>query len=1174
MPQRPSFAILVSVLLIAFAAVPARAQSLVWRINCGGNAEIAPSGPPFMADVPYSPGGAGYVKGNIQSVLLPIGGAGNSIPIVTQTAREGWREYRFDVPNGAYVVRMTFAEVDSNVQGPGLRKFDIRIQGVPFLTDLDIASRVGIQYSTECAAAANVSNGHISISASMDKDPSLLNAIEVWNWPADSTGPAAPPSFAAKPGFHRNILTWAPSPAADVSGYIIVRSDAASGPFVPIASVWPAPARFLDESAPVGTTVYYQIVAADVFGNAGAPTPAVSCAAMANADSPAPVYQLAVDPANIKILDQSVFTDPYAEVPAVFTYKGQSHDVEVRYRGANSRRYSKKGWKIKFSENDLFQGVRELNLKAHYEDFSMAREPAAAWLYDAAGQAVSTHRAARLEINGVDRGVFDSVEQVDEFYLSAHGRDTGGSVYEVGAPFVPLPNPSDYELFYDKKTNKNTGYDDLIAFIQTINFTPAPVFDTTIAGIFDVDGYLTYLAVIGWLGDGDSVLHNAMLLDDLSLGRWEMIPWDTDLGFGAYPFSTTTKTDYSIDFGAAGSPDEPTVGSNILKTRILGVPAFRWRYCEKLKALMAGPVAPAALGAAIDAYSNSNHKEASADVAKWGWESDDLYNSGPGILKSYIPARTAFLQSQLQAYEPSAPPTAIWINEIMADNASTVADEAGEYDDWLELYNSTSLPFDAGGMILTDDIASQTGWRIPAGTTIPPQGYLRIWCDNDPAQGPFHATFKLKREGETLALFDSNGQTMRDFIAFGPQAPDVSFGRFPDGGAFFQYFGQPTPGAANTNIGNLPPKITGVHHAPVAPTPADSVTIQCITIDSNGVAGVVLSWRISGGIFQSASMAAVEANLYQIIIPPQPTGTTVEYYIEAQDGLGKHAVEPSHAPQDLYSYTSMSPVAGAIRINELMADNASTFADEFGQFDDWIELYNSSNASIDVGGMYLTDDLTKPKKWKIPAGTSVGAKSTLLFWADGTPAQGPLHTNFKFDKQGESAGLFDSDANLNGFLDGFSFGLQTTDVSLGLLPDGGPVRVKITNPSPGHVNIPAQTANVAYDLAAPAASSIHLSPAGSAHVGQTFHYLLSGGPPNASGYALFGGDSLLLDVPPYGTLLINPEIYTTFTTDNQGNAAPAVDVPNDPFFVNFTFYAQVYIPGAGLSSAVASTIGP
>jgi hypothetical protein len=144
-------------------------------------------------------------------------------------------------------------------------------------------------------------------------------------------------------------------------------------------------------------------------------------------------------------------------------------------------------------------------------------------------------------------------------------------------------------------------------------------------------------------------------------------------------------------------------------------------------------------------------------------------------------------------------PPGVRINEFLADNASVNRDEAGEYDDWVELYNDSAVAVVLDGLYLTDDVAQPTRWPFPAGTTIPPGGYLLVWCDGDTGQGPLHASFRLDRDGEEIGLFDSDahGNVPLDTVVFGPQQEDISYGRLPDGTDGWEALDPPTPGGGN-----------------------------------------------------------------------------------------------------------------------------------------------------------------------------------------------------------------------------------------------------------------------------------------------------------------------------------------------------------------------------------------
>ena len=141
------------------------------------------------------------------------------------------------------------------------------------------------------------------------------------------------------------------------------------------------------------------------------------------------------------------------------------------------------------------------------------------------------------------------------------------------------------------------------------------------------------------------------------------------------------------------------------------------------------------------------------------------------------------------------------INEFMASNSRYTQDQQGHYDDWIEIYNYGTSAVNIGRMYLTDNLSVPTRWRIPDGnpaaTTIPPQSYLLIWADNDTTDSGLHANFKISTVGEEIGLFDTDGSTLIDSVAFGDQTIDISYGRYPDANDNWRFFGLPSPGRQN-----------------------------------------------------------------------------------------------------------------------------------------------------------------------------------------------------------------------------------------------------------------------------------------------------------------------------------------------------------------------------------------
>lgn len=122
-------------------------------------------------------------------------------------------------------------------------------------------------------------------------------------------------------------------------------------------------------------------------------------------------------------------------------------------------------------------------------------------------------------------------------------------------------------------------------------------------------------------------------------------------------------------------------------------------------------------------------------------------------------------------------------------------------------------------------------------------------------------------------------------------------------------------------------------------------------------------------------------------------------------------------------------------INEVMANNDEAVPGPNGDYPDWIELYNGGTETVDLSGMYLTDDLSDVDEWEFPSGTVIEAGEFLVIWADNTDESGSLHASFSLNASGESVHLFAADAVTQ--IDSAVFGEQFDDISYGRLPDGG-----------------------------------------------------------------------------------------------------------------------------------------
>lgn len=159
---------------------------------------------------------------------------------------------------------------------------------------------------------------------------------------------------------------------------------------------------------------------------------------------------------------------------------------------------------------------------------------------------------------------------------------------------------------------------------------------------------------------------------------------------------------------------------------------------------------------------------------------------------------TALFEVDSLYYNPTQK---LFINEIMSGNITTVYDNYGQAEDWIEIYNSSNDTVDLAGYIFTDGFYS---CMVPYGndsTFIGPKKFKLFWADDQKEQGVLHLNFKLSQLGDKVFFYNPDRNSIADSVSFGPLLQDNSFGRFEDGLLPWVLFDNPTPGASNSPNG-------------------------------------------------------------------------------------------------------------------------------------------------------------------------------------------------------------------------------------------------------------------------------------------------------------------------------------------------------------------------------------
>jgi len=428
----------------------------------------------------------------------------------------------------------------------------------------------------------------------------------------------------------------------------------------------------------------------------------------------------------------------------------------------------------------------------------------------------------------------------------------------------------------------------------------------------------------------------------------------------------------------------------------------------------------------------------------------------------------------------------LFINEIVASNNLDQMDEFFEFDDWLEIYNSGGI-INLAGYYLSDDPNLLTKYMIPATnaglTTALPNSHIIFWCDNDAlTQGENHTNFTLKSSGETVFITAPNGITIIDSITYAPLATDISYGRTCDGCATWQYFNNTTwdapnqeiinpngallfineiqtqnsntihdldfeyepwieiynPNTSQVNIGGYVVQVGGNSYTIPSNNPIESI------IPPGGFRNLWFDNDLSQGVLHLGLALPLQGSVS--LLGPNGTSVVSQYNFSniAQDESWGRTTDGANTS---ITFTQPTPTVSNslfliegdnLYINEIMAKNLSTTTDNFGEFEDWIEIYNPNDFAVNMSGYYLSDNPEVRNRWVVPSAfpdsVTIPAQSWLLYYCDDDNNQGVLHTNFKLANGGEYAGLFSPDGY--SLIDEIQWGFIGADTSYGRQYDG------------------------------------------------------------------------------------------------------------------------------------------
>jgi len=419
----------------------------------------------------------------------------------------------------------------------------------------------------------------------------------------------------------------------------------------------------------------------------------------------------------------------------------------------------------------------------------------------------------------------------------------------------------------------------------------------------------------------------------------------------------------------------------------------------------------------------------------------------------------------------------IVINEIMYNSP-------GEDVEFVELYNASDQSIDLTGWYILDDNDAHLPCLIsgtlepgeylviaqdivlfrqnyPGVTSLNPQDYgtgSQGWGLGNSADavrlyrpdGTLHDAVYYQDRGEWPVAADGDGPSLELLNPALDNALAASWAASTvDGG---------TPGARNSVfVGDLPPVCRDGSRQIPLPAHDDRVPVTVFAFDYEGPVSVELFVNAEGGYSPQPMSddgtqgdAAAGDSVFTAIIPPHPDGTLVKYYASATDQTGQTRTWPARAPLEYAAYT-VGHVPPGLRITEVLPINDTIIQDPFGDYEDWIEIQNQDDRTVNLGGMYLGNAFDQTTRFMLPP-LDLAPGQFLLVWADNQPEQGPLHANFKLSGSGETVALFETTDRGNVLIHGWRYGVTGRNISIGFPHPESTAPEFLALPTPGRSN--------------------------------------------------------------------------------------------------------------------------
>jgi hypothetical protein len=365
--------------------------------------------------------------------------------------------------------------------------------------------------------------------------------------------------------------------------------------------------------------------------------------------------------------------------------------------------------------------------------------------------------------------------------------------------------------------NTENDWSDLVNFIDKLNNTAIADLPSHLEPILDVDNIMQAMAINSLFADVESYGGSAseyFLYHRADTGRFVFINWDLNECLGMTIYSTP-KVSNAMTMDPFWLPDPSKYGTRPLLTNLWAIDSYKKKYLRQLARMLREGFDETTMSARITQLADLIRSDVYNDTKKYYTNANFETNlTNPvkissmgtnvtvnGVLQ-FVQQRHNYLKTQLQSF---ATVSDIRLNELMSVNISALADEAGDFDPWIEIYNQGPGTLSTSGFYLTDTTSNPTKWALPV-RSLADGAFQILWLDNETSEGTNHVNFRLNASGGNLYLYYASGSntSMIDSISYPALESNRSLIRMNHGDNLWLASDVATPSAENPALGNDP----------------------------------------------------------------------------------------------------------------------------------------------------------------------------------------------------------------------------------------------------------------------------------------------------------------------------------------------------------------------------------